>query len=157
MTTRLFKVTAEDGRAIHGGSGKAVFCRCGCGELAPRAQRNNASRGHIKGEPLPFRSGHNGRGRADLSRYVIAPSGCWEWTGSLDHKGYGRVQVDRVHRQAHRVIYERVVGPVGHALHLDHLCRNRACVNPNHLEPVTPGENTRRSYASRRALNGDLS
>ena len=77
-------------------------------------------------------------------RYV---DGCWIWTGSLDPKGYGRYGVgsklDGTHRilRPHRFAYERLVGPIGEGLVIDHLCRRRACVNPEHLEPVTNREN----------------
>ena len=147
MTTTTF---LRDLRA-KGACSEGYACRCGCGAPAPLAQRNNARLGHRKGMPLPFRAGHNKRGHADLTRYLVVASGCWEWIGPRDHKGYGRIQVDRVHRQAHRVLYERTVGAVAPSLHLDHLCRNRACVNPDHLEPVTPSENNLRSHAARRA------
>jgi hypothetical protein len=64
---------------------------------------------------------------------------CWNWTGALDN-GYGRFQGgprgSKVHR-AHRLAYELLVGPIPEGLVLDHLCRNRRCVNPDHLEPVT--------------------
>ena len=73
----------------------AILCRCGCGEAAPLAQRNNAGRGHVKGQPLAYRSGHNYRRPPDLDRYRITASGCWEWTGPIGRKGYGRIQVDR--------------------------------------------------------------
>lgn len=69
---------------------------------------------------------------------------CWLWTAARSSEGYGRIAVNRISSYAHRVAYEMEVGPVPDGLQLDHLCRNRVCVNPAHLEPVTTGENTRR-------------
>ena len=70
---------------------------------------------------------------------------CWIWQSSTMLNGYGQIKVARRNRLAHRVSYETFVGPIPEGLHLDHLCRVRACVNPAHLEPVTCRENLHRS------------
>ncbi len=80
---------------------------------------------------------------------VDASGDCWEWTGALDYQGYG--VVGRGPRgagkmQAYRAVWELLVGPIPDDMHYDHLCKNRACVNPDHGEIVTPLENWRRSY-----------
>jgi hypothetical protein len=70
---------------------------------------------------------------------------CWEWRASKYPTGYGAYNLDGKNvRPAHRVAYEDTNGPVPVGLVLDHLCRNRSCVNPAHLEPVTIGENVLR-------------
>jgi len=79
------------------------------------------------------------------TRIEVDPGGCWLWTGFVGGNGYGSFTVWRVGTiWAHRMVYERVVGPIPEGLELDHLCRVRRCVNPQHLEPVTRRENARR-------------
>lgn len=95
------------------------------------------------------------------ARIEVADTGCWLWTGYIDTKGYGRAH--HPHRYgfpsigAHRLVYELLVGPIPPGLHLDHTCHDatvcpggptcphRRCVNPAHLEPVTPKVNNERS------------
>lgn len=78
-------------------------------------------------------------------RVVPEPnSGCWLWTWYTVN-GYGRLTVKRRTWPAHRFFYTNLVAPVPPELQMDHLCRTECCVNPDHLEPVTPRENTLRS------------
>jgi endogenous inhibitor of DNA gyrase (YacG/DUF329 family) len=78
----------------------------------------------------------------------IEGSDCWLWTGST-RGGYGRFKIATVTQEAHRASYELYVGPIPDGLQLDHLCRNRSCINPAHLEPVTCAENIRRGLAGK--------
>ncbi len=73
---------------------------------------------------------------------------CWLWTGSKDRDGYGDIRTSGTgHRSAHRYAYTVLVGVIPGGLSLDHLCRVHACVNPDHLEPVTNRENILRGTA----------
>lgn len=77
-----------------------------------------------------------------------AAGGCWVWTAATAC-GYGRFAVSHGQLvQAHRFAYELLVGPIPEGLELDHLCRNRACVNPAHLEPVTTRVNLLRGVGA---------
>lgn len=79
------------------------------------------------------------------SKVVVAPSGCWEWTASRNRAGYGQLRNPGSTQLAHRIGWELLVGTLTPARELDHLCRNRACVNPDHLEEVEHRDNMRRS------------
>ncbi len=82
---------------------------------------------------------------------VDASGVCWEWTRAKDRKGYGRY-MSRENVLAHRHSYESLVGPIPDGMELDHLCLNRGCVNPDHLEVVTQAENKRRARVGKRAI-----
>jgi len=71
-------------------------------------------------------------------------NGCWNWTGTVSRNGYGLAHRGRTSMTAHRFVYQCHNGPIPAGLELDHLCRNKLCVNPGHLEPVTHAENMRR-------------
>jgi hypothetical protein len=82
-----------------------------------------------------------------IMRKVDKSDGCWEWTGWKNSRGYGRVRYNGKFKQAHRIIYELLNGELPRYLVLDHLCRNKGCVNPSHLEPVTNKENILRGFS----------
>lgn len=87
----------------------------------------------------------------DVLRQYTVEGECWVWTGAT-RGGYGRVKLSTLGQtvSTHRLSYEHHVGPIPDGKVLDHLCRNRACMNPAHLEPVTHQENIRRGEAGKR-------
>lgn len=101
----------------------------------------------LGGQPERIRGGKDGW----RERYEVDPeTGCWNWTGSLDKKGYGQYDVyagdggPRKNWRAHRYVYFELVRKLDEDEVLDHLCRNRRCVNPDHLDPVTQQVNSDR-------------
>lgn len=75
------------------------------------------------------------------------PDGCWTWQGTLTNKGYGFARRDGRRHPVHRLVYELVNGPIADGLVIDHLCRNRACIKPEHLRAVTLRENTMAAHS----------
>jgi hypothetical protein len=126
-----------DGQQLTLGHG---LCECGCGR----------STTIWRGKARRYIQGHSGqlRPRAvdlDGAWSVDAESGCWLWQRGIHHSGYAFV----ARQLAHRYVYELHRGPIPEGLTLDHLCRVRHCVNPEHLEPVTMTENLRRGRVAK--------
>lgn len=118
------------------------FCECGCGGKTRLAMKTSTAQGKVKGEPQRFLLGHGTRKGVDV---IEDPdTGCWIWQLGMFRTGYGSVWNGERNTVAHRVYYEDLIGPIPDGLTLDHLCRNRACCNPGHLEPVTMRENVLR-------------
>ncbi len=82
--------------------------------------------------------------RIEAKIMPVTECGCWLWTGALNSLGYGVIWLEGRNQYAHRVVYE-FYRAIPEGLQLDHLCRVRCCVNPDHLESVTAKENTRRA------------
>jgi len=117
-----------------------IFCRKMCSMHYVRWQRYkdvNATK-LIKGD-------HSKR----FWTKVKKTNNCWNWTGSTWGKGYGKFTIDDKSIAAHRFAYKDIIGEIPKDLQLDHLCMNKLCVNPKHLEPVTNSENQYRAFNKR--------
>lgn len=131
---------------------KKALCKCACGtERAVHfysLQRDSQSCGCLKIEIRRKSSAQPTHIRERLEAGSVSVSnGCIEWMLTRDRDGYGMIKVGGKMRGAHRVAYEIHKREIPEGLQLDHLCRNRACINPEHLEPVTNRENQMRGRA----------
>lgn len=145
----------------------------GCGRLRPvscfrggasNQRRKCKSCGNREYRAQPFERNEDAARNYIVARVRAADCGhstpCWVWQRATDERGYARTAVtgySRFSAHVHRASYEVFVGPIPEGLHIDHLCENKSCVNPTHLEPVTNAENMRRRYeraAARRSCGG---
>jgi len=128
-----------------------ALCECGCGKPVPMAKHTYSRSGQVKGQPVRFLPGHNGRTAPALDRILalateeLAPANlgpdalpCWLVPSNRKADGRRRVRVDGEDTFAYHVTYVEFIGPFPDGLVPDHLCRRPACVNPWHLDPV-PG------------------
>jgi hypothetical protein len=127
-------------------------CWCGCGQEAPRARQTDRKNGLFKGVPRRFVQTHWAHTQRAKTPYVEEHHGyetpCWIWQLHLTKSGYGLLRREGKNRSAPRYYYEASKGPIPEGYEPDHLCRVRACVNPDHLEAVPSHENVRRGNST---------
>lgn len=133
---RGFVASALDEPAL-GVSVGSGFCRCGCGERTRVAPQDYPKRGIRKGEPQQFVKQHQARRR---KAFIVNPeTGCWIWQGYTIPQGYAMQSIDGESKLVHVLHWERLNGSVpppgpDGRYELHHLCGDKACVNPGHLE-----------------------
>lgn len=128
------------------------FCECGCGQRTRIARRTCKTKGWVRGEPLRFAApGHNARvtnhpwRQITAADYTVEARGyqtpCWIWVHRVSKRsGHALVMVGTRRIGAHCANYEQLVGPIPQDHGLHHLCEQPACVNPEHLQPLTRRE-----------------
>ena len=125
------------------------LCRCGCGMKTEIATMSDSRTGHVKGKPFMWIAGH--RAKAGNKIKVDEPVGCWNWATRPYSNGYCYGRDGNGKRMlAHRMVWIRANGPVPQGLELDHVCRNKRCVNPEHLRAVTRSVNVKAACDARR-------
>lgn len=126
-------------------------CGCGCRKDAGVYAGTHHDRGQVKGMPRRFIPYHAVRRRGP--DYKVIDNGystpCWVWQRSLRPSGYGQVNDKGKTKGAHRWMYEKRHGPISEGLHLDHLCKEKRCVNPDHLQSVPGVINAQRAIKRR--------
>lgn len=136
--------TAAVGRTLPDDPNPSGLCFCGCGGVTPIAARTRSDRNMVKGKHVQYRRRH-----METHGHVVDPeTECWIWQGATCAKGSGIGRPFKISRNGrsdapYRHYYERHVGPIPEGHHLHHTCETPMCVNPAHLEPLTPAEHTR--------------
>jgi len=135
--------------SFHGVNQNGGLCECGCKQAAPIAPSSNHEWGTVKGLPQRYIHGHNAcRTPYSKVEYLEEDRGfstrCWVWKRMKHDNGYGLLRANGALEYAHRYYYMKYVGPIPAGKELDHLCRQRDCCRPSHLEPVTRHENIMR-------------
>lgn len=110
-------------------------CLCGCGQT-PMINKDGSYCDYFKGHYLIKRPEYNFK--------TDKNTGCWNYCSSKDSHGYGQFKVNYKNLRAHRYMYEKYNGEIPKNFDVDHLCKNPGCINPEHLEAVTHGDNIRR-------------
>jgi hypothetical protein len=127
-------------------------CHCGCGQKTTIRTKNHTKDRKVKGEPALYVRGHSRR--MTPVDYVPNPeTGCWEWSGYKDPQGYCRMMYKGKKALVHRAYWEMHRGPIPEGMTIDHICRVRHCVNPDHLRVVTLAVNSQET--NRRRLSDE--
>lgn len=139
---RKCNATDCDALIAESAHGNRLFCSNRCYNRTDARRRWAASHDGERKRPVVV-----GRRATPVERFWVKvdrrSDGCWQWLGSLDQNSYGQF-TDNGTTRAHRWSYVHWRGPIPDGFTLDHLCRNKACVNPHHVEAVTRSENIRR-------------
>lgn len=147
IVTNIFLLTEKD-----------IFmkglCKCGCGMKTRIPERNHSRYNEIKGVPRDYIRGHNIKNPNGTylksMRYEVDSNGCWVWKMNICSTGYGQVKVNGKNVLAHRYYYSCYnYDELKEDMQIDHLCRVPACVNPSHLQQVTPAVNVRRGNVAK--------
>jgi len=124
------------------------LCQCGCDARTSISKQNHKKKGWVKGQPLRFLKGHDKR-KSSVPYIVNEQTGCWEWQGGINSGGYGVLWTGIRPESAHRYYYKRDKGEIPTDKQIDHLCRSRSCVNPDHLEAVPCAVNLHRGMGTK--------
>ena len=114
------------------GPNPSGLCMCGCGGQTKLASQTSSAAGNAKNQPVRFLKHHH-RLTSPVEYLVDNETGCWVWQRSKTNQGYGQIAGGK---RAHRVYYERFIGPLSEGQAVHHTCHNPACVNPAHLEAL---------------------